>query len=96
MSHAASDPRELLREAVASHRAKTGSVKAAVAAVARLCGMRPRRVEAVWWQEPVRLDWQEAERVRAAMAAQWAREVAEFEARAADLRARLEAMEIQG
>ena len=93
MSAAASDPRELLREAVMAARARTGSVKAAVAAVARLVGMKPRRVEAVWWQEPVRLDWQEAERVRAAMAAQWAKEVADFEARAALLRARLASME---
>jgi hypothetical protein len=90
---ATADPRDLLREAVAAQRARTGSVKAAVAAVARLVGMKPRRIEAVWWGEPTRLDWEEAERIRAAAARQWQRDIAEAEARAALLRARLSAME---
>ncbi len=89
---ATADPLALVCEAVAAQRARTGSVKAAVAAVARLMGMTPRRIEAVWWGEPVRLDWQEAERIRAAAARQWQRDIAEAEARAALLRARLTAL----
>jgi hypothetical protein len=90
---ATADPAELLREAVAAERARKGSVKAAIAAVARACGLQPRRVESAWWRQPARYDWQEAEQIRAALAKQWAAEAADFEARAAQLRARLQSME---
>ncbi len=89
---AAADPRLLLREAVAAQRARTGSVKAAIAAVARAMGLTPRRVAAAWWQENPCFDWVEAERIREAAAAQMQRDIAEAEARAALLRARLNAM----
>jgi hypothetical protein len=89
---ASCDPCDLLREAVAAERARCGSVKAAVAAVARAFGLKPRRVEAVWWGESTRFDWREAEQVRAAAAAQFQKEIADAEARAALLRARIDAL----
>jgi len=87
------DPAEMLREAVSAARARHGSVKAAIGAVARLVGMPPRRVESAWWRQPARYDWREAEKIRAALAEQWARDAREFEARAALLRARITALE---
>lgn len=86
------NPLDVLRDAVRAERLRTGSVKSAIAAIARLMAMTPRRVEAIWWGEPVRLDWEEATRIRAVAAQQWRREVAEAEARAALLKARLAAL----
>jgi len=88
----AAHPLDVLRKTVEAERARTGSVKAAIAAVARAVGMTPRRVEAVWWREAVRLDWDEAERIRAMATRNWEREMAEAETRAALLRARLAAL----
>lgn len=85
----ARNPADALRDAVAAERARLGSVKAAVAAVARQVGLTPRRVAAAWWGQAIALTWDEGERVLAAQERRAAQEIAELEARLAALRARM-------
>lgn len=77
------DPIDLLRGAIESERARVGSLKVAIGHVSVAFGLKPRRVQGVWWGEPIRLDWQEAARIRAVAARRLARELAEIEARQA-------------
>ena len=78
---------ELLRGAVEAERARSGSLKASIGAVARAMGLTPRRVQSVWWGQPVRIDWQEAERIFAALEKMRHQEIAHIEARLAALHA---------
>lgn len=86
------DPIDLLRGAIEGERARTGSIKAAIGHVSVAFGLSPRRVRGVWHGEPIRLDWQEAERIRAVAVQRIARERAEWEARDAKLTAVLAAL----
>lgn len=79
------DPLDLLRLAVESERRATGSLKAAIGHVSVAFGLTPRRVRGVWHGEPIRLDWQEAQRVQAVAQRRLSVELAEIEARHAAL-----------
>ncbi|MBX9594076.1 MAG: hypothetical protein K2X46_06915 [Roseomonas sp.] len=92
MNAAHADPLDLLRDAIEAERARSGSIKAAIGHVSVAFGLKPRRVEGVWWNEPIRLDWQEADRIRAVSVQRIARERAEWAARDAKLTATLEAL----
>lgn len=87
------DPLDLLRGAIEAERARAGSIKAAIGHVSVAFGLKPRRVQGVWWGEPIRLDWQEAERIRAVAAQRLAAELAETEARQAAILARMAALD---
>ena len=79
------DPIDLLRGAIESERGRTGSLKAAIGHVSVAFGLTPRRVRGVWHGEPIRLDWQEAQRIRAVAARRLSMELAEIETRQAAL-----------
>ena len=85
MSSTACDPFDLLRDAIEAERARTGSIKAAIGHVSVAFGLSPRRVRGVWHGEPIRLDWQEAQRIRAVAARRLSMELAEIETRQAAL-----------
>lgn len=85
MSSTACDPFDLLRDAIEAERARTGSIKAAIGHVSVAFGLSPRRVRGVWHGEPIRLDWQEAQRIRAAAKRRYDQEIAQLEARQAAL-----------
>lgn len=90
MSAVSVDPRETLRQAVIAERASTGSLKAAIGHVSVAFGMTPRRVRGVWHGEPICLDWQEAERIRAVAKMRFEAELRAIEARQAWIRLQLQ------
>jgi hypothetical protein len=73
-------PYDALRHGVQRARARHGSVKAAVAEVARRFAISVRKVESVWWGERLTIEWEEGERIRRiALAMRQAQEQADRE-----------------